>query len=134
LIPKARGLPRPEIFTIDVRGNVLKNIRIVAPSLVAKNKRFDVIIRFEDVFGNLTNNAAEGTLVEVPMNIYAKISTEAFRSGTGFINVPNLYFNEPVSTRFSCATSNRGCLLLFTIKCFPESRQKHLLGASSWRI
>src|SRR6267154_5089248 len=61
--PKGKGDYRdPEIFTIDVRGNVLKNIRIIAPSLVGKNKRFDVIIRFEDVFGNLTNNAPEGTL------------------------------------------------------------------------
>jgi len=64
--PKGKGDYRdPEIFTLDVRGNVLKNIRIIAPSLVAKNKRFDVIIRFEDIFGNLTNNAPEGTMVEV---------------------------------------------------------------------
>ena len=34
---------------MDVRGNVLKYIRIIAPSIVAKNKRFDVIIRFEDI-------------------------------------------------------------------------------------
>jgi hypothetical protein len=95
--PKGKGEYRdPEIFTIDVRGNVLKNIRIIAPSLVGKNKRFDVIIRFEDVFGNLTNNAPEGTLVEVSYeHLRENLNWKLFVPETGFINVPNLYFNEP---------------------------------------
>ncbi|MBS0620448.1 MAG: DUF3604 domain-containing protein [Verrucomicrobia bacterium] len=95
--PKGKGDYRdPEIFTIDVRGNVLKNIRIVAPSLIARNKRFDVIIRFEDLFGNLTNNAPEGTLVEVSYeHLRENLSWKLFVPETGFINVPNLYFNEP---------------------------------------
>ena len=86
----------PEIFTLDVRGNVLKNIRIVAPSLVAKGKRFDVIIRFEDIFGNLTNNAPEDTLVSVSYeHLRENLNWKLFVPETGFINVPNLYFNEP---------------------------------------
>jgi hypothetical protein len=95
--PKGKGDYRdPEIFTIDVRGNVLKNIRIIAPSLVGKNKRFDVIIRFEDIFGNLTNNAPEGTLVEVSYeHLRENLNWKLFVPETGFINVPNLYFNEP---------------------------------------
>ncbi len=95
--PKGKGDYRdPEIFSIDVRGNVLKNIRIIAPSLVGKNKRFDVIIRFEDVFGNLTNNAPEGTLVEVSYeHLRENLNWKLFVPETGFINVPNLYFNEP---------------------------------------
>ena len=36
----------------------LSNIRILTPSFVAKNKRFDVIVRFEDEFGNLTNQCS----------------------------------------------------------------------------
>ena len=32
--------------------------------MVTKNQRFDVIVRFEDAFGNLTGNAPEGTLIE----------------------------------------------------------------------
>ena len=35
----------------------LQTIRLLTPSFVAKNKRFDIILRFEDEFGNLTNNA-----------------------------------------------------------------------------
>jgi hypothetical protein len=95
--PKGKGDYRdPEIFTIDVRGNVLRNIRIVAPSLVSKNKRFDAIIRFEDIFGNLTNNAPEGTLVEVSYeHLRENLNWKLFVPETGFINVPNLYFNEP---------------------------------------
>ena len=83
----------PEIFTLDVRGNLLKQIRIIAPSLVAKNKRFDVSIRFEDAFGNLTNNAPEGTLVEVSYeHLRENLTWKLFVPETGFINVPNLYF------------------------------------------
>ncbi len=45
--PKGKGDFRdPEIFTMDIRGNHLHVIKIVAPSLVGKNKRFDVIVRF----------------------------------------------------------------------------------------
>ena len=94
--PKGKGDYRePEIFSMDVRGNILKNIRIIAPSLVAKNKRFDVIIRFEDLFGNLTNNAPEGTLIEVSYeHLRENLNWKLFVPETGFINVPNLYFNE----------------------------------------
>ena len=64
--PKGKGdWKEPEIFTLDVKGSSLENIRIIAPSLVSKNKRFDVIIRFEDCYGNLTHQAPEGTLIEL---------------------------------------------------------------------
>ena len=43
----------PEVFSMDVKGNVLHNIRILTPSFVSRNKRFDVIVRFEDEFGYL---------------------------------------------------------------------------------
>jgi hypothetical protein len=54
-----------EVFHIDIKGNVLSTIRIITPSIVEKNKRFDVIVRFEDAYGNLTNNALENTLIEL---------------------------------------------------------------------
>ena len=47
----------PEMFTMDIRGNELSAIRVIAPSFVTRNKRFDVIVRFEDEFGNLTSYA-----------------------------------------------------------------------------
>ncbi len=95
--PKGKGDFRdPEIFTLDVRGNVLSNIRIIAPSVVSKNKRFDVIVRFEDAFGNLTSNAPEGTLIELSYeHLRENLNWKLFVPETGFINLPNLYFNEP---------------------------------------
>jgi hypothetical protein len=94
--PKGKGDYRePEIFTFDVRGNLLRNIRIIAPSIVTKNKRFDVIVRFEDCFGNLTNNAPEGTLIELSYeHLRENLTWKLFVPETGFINLPNLYFNE----------------------------------------
>jgi hypothetical protein len=86
----------PEIFTIDIKGNALHTIRILAPSVAVKNKRFDVILRFEDRFGNLTNNAPEDTLIEFTHeNLRDSLKWRLFLPETGFIALPNLYFNEP---------------------------------------
>ena len=85
-----------EVFHIDIKGNALSHIRIVTPSIVEKNKRFDVIVRFEDAYGNLTNNALENTLIELSYeNLRENLSWKLFVPETGFINLPNLYFNEP---------------------------------------
>ena len=85
----------PEIFSVDVKGNVLKNIRAITPSIVSKNKRFDVVLRFEDAFGNLTHNAPEGTLIELTYeHLRENLSWKLFVPETGFLNLPNLYFNE----------------------------------------
>ena len=122
--PKGKGDYRdPEVFAIDVRGNVLKNIRIIAPSLVGKNKRFDVVIRFEDVFGNLTNNAPEGTLVEVSYeHLRENLNWKLFVPETGFINVPNLYFNEPGIYKIQLRNLKTGeTFFSAPIKCFAEA-------------
>jgi len=64
--PKGKGNYKdPEIFTIDIRGSKLNSIQILTPSFVAKNKRFDITVRFEDEYGNLTNSAPEETLIEL---------------------------------------------------------------------
>ncbi len=84
-----------EVFHVDIKGNVLKNIRIITPSIVEKNKRFDVVVRFEDAYGNLTNNAIENTLIELSYeNLRENLNWKLFVPETGFINLPNLYFNE----------------------------------------
>ncbi len=84
-----------ETFHIDIRGNILHHIRILTPSLVAKNKRFDVLVRFEDEYGNLTNYAPEGSLMELSYeNQRENLNWKLFIPETGFINLPNLYFNE----------------------------------------
>ncbi|MBS0653112.1 MAG: DUF3604 domain-containing protein [Verrucomicrobia bacterium] len=122
--PKGKGdYKDPEIFTLDVRGNVLKNIRIVAPSIVSKNKRFDVIIRFEDIFGNLTNNAPEGTLVEVSYeHLRENLNWKLFVPETGFINLPNLYFNEPGVYKIQLRNlQTNDKFLSAPVKCFSDN-------------
>ncbi len=122
--PKGKGEYRdPEIFTLDVRGSTLKNIRIIAPSIVSKNKRFDVLIRFEDVFGNLTTNAPEGTLVEVTYeHLRENLNWKLFIPETGFINVPNLYFNEAGVYRIQLKVlQTNECFLSAPVRCIPDA-------------
>lgn len=94
--PSGKGqYEEPEVFSMDVRGGEVANIRILTPSFVAKNKRFDVVARFEDEFGNLTNNAPEDTLIELSHeHLRENLNWKLFVPETGFISLPNLYFNE----------------------------------------
>ena len=96
LDPKGKGeYKESETFYLDVRGNTLHSIRIIVPSIVNKNQRFDVIVRFEDRYGNLTGNAPEDTLIEFSYDrLRENIHWKLFVPETGFINLPNLYFNE----------------------------------------
>jgi hypothetical protein len=120
----------PEIFTLDVRGNTLDNIRIIAPSIVAKNKRFDVIVRFEDKFGNLTSNAPEGTLIELSYeHLRESLNWKLFVPETGFITLPNLYFNEAGVYKiqlFNAATKEK--FYSSPIKCFAETDRSLFWG------
>ncbi|MDN3508044.1 MAG: DUF3604 domain-containing protein [Simkaniaceae bacterium] len=85
----------PESFLIDIRGRELDQIKIITPSMVGKNDRFDVVLRFEDAYGNLTGNAPEGTLVELSYDqLRDNLNWKLFVPETGFISLPNLYFNE----------------------------------------
>ncbi len=62
---------------------------------MAKNKRFDITVRFEDEFGNLTNYAPEGTLVDLSYeHLRENLNWKLFVPETGFVILPNLYFNE----------------------------------------
>jgi hypothetical protein len=95
--PKGKGnYDEPEVFTMDVRGNTLASIRVLTPSYVTRNKRFDVIVRFEDEYGNLTSKAPPDTLVELSHeHLRENLTWKLFIPETGFIALPNLYFNEP---------------------------------------
>ena len=117
----------PEVFSMDVRGSALNVIRVLTPSFVARNKRFDVIVRFEDEFGNLTNNAPDNTLVELSHeNLRENLNWKLFVPETGFIAVPNLYFNEPgVYTIQLLNTNTKEVFKSSPIKCFAENN-KHL--------
>lgn len=121
--PKGKGdYKESETFFLDIRGNVLKTMRIVAPSLVSRNKRFDVIVRFEDIFGNLTSNAPEGTLVDLTyQHLRENLSWKLFVPETGFIALPNLYFNEPGIYKIQLRNlKTKEQFFSPPIKCLPE--------------
>ncbi len=94
--PSGKGnWPEPEVFTMDIKGNELHTIKILTPSQVVKNRRFDVVLRFEDIYGNLTSNAPENTLIELTHeNLRDNLKWKLFLPETGYIAIPNLYFNE----------------------------------------
>ncbi|HRW58157.1 MAG TPA: DUF3604 domain-containing protein [Chlamydiales bacterium] len=112
-----------DVFYLDIRGNVLSNLKIIAPSYVSKNKRFDVIVRFEDAYGNLTSNAPEDTLIELSYeNLRENFSWKIFVPETGFITLPNLYFNENGVYRIQLKNLKTGDLFYSSpIQCFENS-------------
>lgn len=129
--PKGKGeYKETEIFHLDVRGNDLHSIRIIAPSMVTKNQRFDVIVRFEDEFGNLTGKAPEGTLIEFSYEkLRENINWKLFVPETGFINLPNLYFNEPGIYRIQLKNlANDEIFYSAPIKCFSENQGQLFWG------
>jgi hypothetical protein len=122
--PKGKGdYKDPEIFHIDIKGNVLSNLKIIAPSFVARNKRFDVIVRFEDEFGNLTSNAPEGTLIDLSYeHLRDNLNWKLFVPETGFLTLPNLYFNEPGIYRIQLSIlETEDQFFSSPIKCFADS-------------
>ncbi|OGN62767.1 MAG: hypothetical protein A3F09_03730 [Chlamydiae bacterium RIFCSPHIGHO2_12_FULL_49_11] len=85
-----------DTFSIDVKGSTLHNIRVIVPSIVEKNQRFDVYLRFEDAFGNVTGLAPDDTLIELSYDqLRENLNWKLFVPETGFLTLPNLYFNEP---------------------------------------
>jgi len=120
----------PEVFVLDIKGNVLHTVKILAPSFVNKNKRFDVILRFEDEFGNLTSNAPEKTLIELSHgNLRENLKWKLFIPETGYTTLPNLYFNEPGI--YTIELKNMHTKELFyssPIKCFGENSKQLFWG------
>lgn len=116
----------PEIFSVDVKGNALERIRVIAPSMVAKNERFDVVIRFEDIHGNLTSLADEGTLIEFSYDqLRENLSWKLFVPETGFITVPNLYFNEQGVYRLKLInTAKKQTFYSSPIKCIESDNNQ----------
>lgn len=122
--PKGKGeYKENETFYLDIRGNHLKNLRIIAPSLVNRNKRFDVIVRFEDQFGNLTCNAPEGTLIDLSYeHLRENLNWKLFVPETGFIALPNLYFNEPGIYKIQLRNlKTKETFFSPPIKCLPDA-------------
>jgi hypothetical protein len=120
----------PEMFTLDVKGGKLAKIRAITPSFVVKNKRFDVILRFEDEFGNLTSNTEEGTLIEVSYDqLRENLNWKLFIPETGYLAIPNLYFNEPGVYRLKLRNLKTGETFTSSpIKCFAEETHQLFWG------
>jgi hypothetical protein len=138
--PKGKGkYSDPEEFCIDVRGNILENIKIVSPSIVFKNKKNDVILRFEDQYGNLTSQASSETLIDLTYeNFRENLKWQLFVPETGFLVLPNLYFNEAGVYRIKLNNSRTGKEYISApIKCFDgegESLYWGLLHGESERV
>ena len=113
----------PEQFYIDIKGNKLQTIKLIVPSIVQKNQRFDVIVRFEDMYGNLTGNAEKSTLIELSHDLIREnLTWKLFVPETGFLTLPNLYFNEPGVYKFKLKnTANQTIFYSPPIKCFQET-------------
>lgn len=112
-----------ELFTMDIRGSELCNIAILTPSFVVRNKRFDAMVRFEDQYGNLTSEAPPETLIELSYeHLRENLNWKLFVPETGFISLPNLYFNEPgFYTIKLFNTSTKLSYFSSPIKCFPDA-------------
>ena len=129
--PKGKGnYEEPEVFSMDIRGNRLQTIRILAPSFVAKNKRFDITVRFEDEYGNLTNFAPEDTLIELSYeHLRENLNWKLFVPETGFVILPNLYFNEAGIYRIQLKNIKTGEVFTSApVKCFQENDRNLFWG------
>lgn len=119
-----------ETFHMDVRGSDLKKLRIITPSLVIRNKRFDVIVRFEDAYGNLTSKAPEGTLIDLSYeHLRENLNWKLFVPETGFITLPNLYFNEEGIYKIRLKNLHTGEIFFSPpIKCVDEEHNNLFWG------
>lgn len=129
--PSGKGnFQDPETFTMDIKGNDLAQIRILSPSVAVKNRRFDVVLRFEDEFGNLTNNAPEESLIELTHeNLRENLKWKLFVPETGFIALPNLYFNEAGVYTIELRNTKTGdTFRSWPIKCFAKEEKQTFWG------
>ncbi|MDR3624888.1 MAG: DUF3604 domain-containing protein [Chlamydiales bacterium] len=120
----------PEVFSMDIRGNKLSTIQIITPSFVVKNKRFDVIVRFEDCYGNLTNNTHPDTLIDLSHeHLRENLNWRLFIPETGFVTLPNLYFNDPGVYKIRLRNLKTGEIFFSSpIKCFIDSQKNLFWG------
>ncbi|MFN0065788.1 MAG: DUF3604 domain-containing protein [Chlamydiales bacterium] len=129
--PKGKGnYEEPEIFSMDIRGNRLHTIQVLTPSFVAKNKRFDITVRFEDEYGNLTNYAPENTLIDLSYeHLRENLNWKLFVPETGFVILPNLYFNEAGVYKIQLKNlANKEVFTSAPIKCFQENDRNLFWG------
>jgi hypothetical protein len=120
----------PEMFSMDIKGNELTQIKVLTPSFVQRNKRFDVVARFEDDYGNLTSNAHDDTLIELSHeHLRENLSWKLFVPETGFITIPNLYFNEEGFYTIQLKNTHTNAVFRSSpIKCFADNTKSLYWG------
>ena len=129
--PKGKGEYKDvETFYLDIKGTVLSNLKIIVPSVVSRNRRFDVIVRFEDAYGNLTNYAPEGTLVDLSYeNLRENLNWKLFVPETGFLTLPNIYLNEAGTYRIKLKNlMTNQSFISPPIKCFADTNMSLFWG------
>ncbi len=89
-----------------------------------------MMLRFEDAFGNLTGNAPEGTLIELTYeHLRENLTWKLFVPETGFLSLPNLYFNEPGVYRIQLKNLKTGDKFhSYPIKCFADQDKSMFWG------
>lgn len=120
----------PEVFYLDVKGGELDNIRIIGPSIVSRNDRFDLMLRFEDSFGNLTGYAPEDTLIELSYDqLRENLNWKLFIPETGYLSLPNLYFNEEGTYRIKLTNlKNKNVYHSAPIECVLDDEESLFWG------
>lgn len=124
------GAGETEVFSMDIRGNTLKKIQIFTPSYVVKNRRFDVTVRFEDEFGNLTNFSPEDTRIELSYeHLRENLNWQLFIPETGLVILPNLYFNEIGIYRIQLKNLlTKEIFVSSPVRCFAEAAPSLIWG------
>ncbi|MCH9621366.1 MAG: hypothetical protein S4CHLAM20_07860 [Chlamydiia bacterium] len=120
----------PEVFYLDVKGGELNNIKIIGPSIVSRNDRFDLMLRFEDSYGNLTGYAPEDTLIELSYDqLRENLNWKLFIPETGYLSLPNLYFNDPGTYRIKLTNlQNKNVYQSPPIECVLSAEESLFWG------
>ena len=89
-----------------------------------------MVVRFEDQYSNLTNNAPEDTLIELSHEyLRENLNWKLFVPETGFISLPNLYFNEPGTYTIRLVNmTNKKTFRSSPIRCFPDNNKQLFWG------
>ncbi len=87
-------------------------------------------LRFEDEFGNLTSEAPDDSLIELSYeHIRENLNWKLFIPETGFIALPNLYFNEEGNyTIFLRNLKTKQVFRSSPIKCFADTDKSLFWG------
>lgn len=125
----------PEAFFIDVKGGPLAKISIRTHAIVvARNERFDIFVRYEDQFGNLTSVAPDDTRIQIAHHNPRKdtLSWQLFVSETGVTPIYQLYFSEigNYSYELTIVGTNK-TFKSDPIKCLPAPPYHYYAGLLS---